>query len=146
MPNTTIQESKYRRVFRSFRDETIKTDYDVIVNMKPNLRRATAIKSTQNNDGSESSDFAVVVEDESKHFVTCEFWHGSKTKQEGKVVSESNRVYVGQPDYEIGHLFISEIYDNALNCFNNTLAIAQINTKILDFVEMQQIKKQSKLD
>jgi hypothetical protein len=141
----TILEPKYRRIFRSWTDEQGKTSFDVIVNMRPELRRVTAIKTTKNADGSETSEFAVVREDDTRAFVTCEMWKGSKIKKEGKVESESNRVYIGQPNYDVGHLFVSEIYDNALNCYNQTSSIGTICEKILDFVKIEASKKQSKL-
>lgn len=146
MPNgNTILEPKYRRVFRSWTDEKSKASFDVIVNMRPELRRVTAIRTIKAEDGTATSEFAVVREDEQRAFVTCELWHGNKITKEGKVVSESNRLYVGQPNYEVGSLFVAEIYDNALNCYNQTSSIGQIAEKILDFVKMEASKKQSKL-
>lgn len=146
MPNrNTILEPKYRRIFRSWTDEKSKASFDVIVNYKPELRRVTAIRTTQNVDGSETSEFAVVVEDDAKAFVTCEMWKGHRVKKEGKVESESNRMYIGQPNYEVGHLFVSEIYDNALNCYNQTSSIGQICEKVLDYVKSEASKKQGKL-
>lgn len=141
----TILEPKYRRIFRSWTDEQGKVSFDVIVNMRPELRRVTAIRTTKNADGLETSEFAVVREDNARAFVTCEMWKGSRIKKEGKVESESNRVYIGQPNYDVGSLFISEIYDNALNCYNQTSSIVTICEKILDFVKMEASKKQSKL-
>lgn len=146
MPNgNTILEPKYRRIFRSWTDEQSKANFDVIVNMRPELRRVTAIRTTQNKDGSETSEFAVVVEDDTRSSVTCEMWRGRRVKKEGKVESESNRMFIGQPNYEVGHLFVSEIYDNALNCYNQTSSIGQICEKVLDFVKSEASKKQGKL-
>lgn len=146
MPNgNTILEPKYRRVFRSWTDEKSKASFDVIVNMRPELRRVTGIITTKSENGTSMSEFAVVREDEERAFVTCELWRGSKITKEGKIVSESNRVYVGQPNYEVGVLFVSECYINALNCYNQTSSIGEIATRIIDFVKMEASRKQSKL-
>lgn len=141
----TILEPKYRRIFRSWNDEKGKVSFDVIVNMTKQLRRVTAIVTRQGEDGMTTSEFAVVREDADKAFVTCELWHGNKITKEGKVVSESNRLYIGQPNYEVSALFVSECYVNALNCYNQTSSIGEIATRIIDFVKMEAHKKQSKL-
>jgi len=146
MPNEkTILEPKYRRIFRSWTDEQSKASFDVIVNMRPELRRVTAIRSVENKDGVIISDFAVVREEADRQMITCEYWHGQKVKKEGEVQSDSKRVYIGQPNYEIGSLFVAEIYDNALNVYNQTSSIGTICEKILDYVKIEASKKQSKL-
>ncbi len=141
----TVLEPKYRRIFRSWTDEQSKATFDVIVNMRPQLRRVTVIRTTQNEDGTESSLFAVVRDDEIGKHITCEMWNGRRVKKENKIESESNRVYIGQPNYDVGTLLVSEIYDNALNCYNQTSSIGQICEKVLDFVRMEASKKQKPL-
>lgn len=136
-------EPRFRRVIRQYADEKVGVTYDIIVNMRPELRRVTAIRNKKLEEGKEETDYVVILEDTDKVYVTCEYWKGKKDRVGGNM--ESHRVFITQPKYEIGALFLSECYVNALQIYSNTLAVGEIVERVLDFVVQVNKNKQKPL-
>jgi hypothetical protein len=131
MEKNTIIEPRYKRVIRQYTDEKAGVSYDLIINMKPELRRITAIRTKKLADGKEETDYVVLLEDNERAFVTCAYWKGKKDMEGGNM--ESHRIFITQPKYDIGALFVSETYVNALQVYTNTESVGVITERCLDF-------------
>lgn len=138
-----FDNKKKFRVIRQYRNVEKKLDFDLYMNLKPDFKRVTTIQTRTIVEGCTTSEFVVVVEDEIKNKVTCEYWKGQKDSVSG--VMQSKRQFSRNVDYEIGHLFVSEIIQNATAIPNNAEMVAFISDKILEFAKMEYEKAQKNL-
>lgn len=137
------ETKKQFRVIRQYHNKEKKIDYDLYMNLKPLFKRVTTIQTKTIAEGCNTSEFVVITEDEEESLVSLEYWKGSKDSVSG--VMSSKRQFERNVDYEIGHLFISEITQNALAIGQNSEQVAFVSDKVLDFAKMEYRKPQKTL-
>jgi hypothetical protein len=143
MEDQNEEKKKQYRVVRQYHDEEKGLDYDLYMNLKPDLKRITTIQTRTISEGVSASEFVVVIEDESKGKCKIEQWKGEKDTVSGLV--QSKRQFEKEVNYDIGHLFVSEITQNCFAIKNNSPAVAQVSDKVLDFAKMEHRRVQKVL-
>jgi hypothetical protein len=143
MEDQNEERKKQYRVVRQYHDTERGLEYDLYMNLKPDLKKITTIETRTISEGASTSEFVVVIEDKSKGKCKLEMWKGEKDVVSGVV--QSKRQFEKEVDYNIGHLFVSEITQNAFAIKNNSPAVAQVSDKILDFAKMEHRKVQKVL-
>lgn len=140
MENETPQiETRYRRIYRTYTEEDGKKSWDLFVRQDGEKTTVSSIISEKIAEGEEKTISAFLRE--AKNNVTLEVWTGFV----GDALKKYERQFIANVDYDIGTLFMSEIYDNALHIYNHTTSVAKVSEKIVDFAKMQMKKKQKSL-
>lgn len=140
MENETPQiETRYRRIYRTYTAEDGKKSWDLFVRQDKDKTSVSTIQSEKIAEGEEKTISAFLREE--KNNVTLEVWTGFV----GDALKKYERQFIANVDYDIGTLFMSEIYDNALHIYNRTATVAKVSEKIVDFAMMQMKKKQKSL-
>lgn len=140
MENETPQiETRYRRIYRTYTAEDGKKSWDLFVRQDKDKTSVSTIQSEKIAEGEEKTISAFLREE--KGNVTLEVWTGFV----GDTLKKYERQFIANVDYDIGTLFMSEIYDNALHIYNRTNSVAKVSEKIVEFATMQMKKKQKSL-
>lgn len=138
MENETPQiEEKYRRLYRSYETEDKKRSYDLFVRQDKDRTTVSTIQGEKIAEGEEKT-ISVFLREEN-HIISMEVWTGFV----GDALKKYERQYTARVDYDIGTLFMSEIYDNALRINNRTPSVAKVSEKIVDFAKMHREKQKS---
>ena len=140
MENETPQiETRYRRIYRTYTTEDGKKSWDLFVRRDNNKSTISTIVSEKIAEGEEKTISAFLREE--KGNVTLEVWTGFV----GDALKKYERQFIANVDYDIGTLFMSEIYDNALHIYNHTSSVSKVSDKIIEFSHIQMMKKQKSL-
>lgn len=140
MENETPQfETRYRRIYRTYTAEDEKKSWDLFVRQDKDKTSVSTIQSEKIAEGEEKTISAFLRE--AKSTVTLEVWTGFV----GDGLKKYERQFIANVDYDVGTLFMSEIYDNALHLYNRTPSIAKVSQKVIEFAEIQMKKRQKSL-
>jgi hypothetical protein len=137
---TQSEEKKKYRVIRQYHNKDRKLDYDLYMNLKSDLKRITTIQTRTIAEGVNTSEFVVVIEDETRNKCTVEYWRGQKDVVTGFM--HSKRQFQREINYDVGHLFVSEITQNCFSIPNNSEHVAEISDKVLEFAKTENGKTQ----